>query len=91
MSIKLNIPHKLSNVTKGKKSFDVNGKTVYQCLDQLLGFVPKLKEFLFFEKGDSLKLRSNINVLVNEKSVDSEGLTREVQNGDVIEIKMDVQ
>ncbi len=85
MSINLFLPANLSKFAKGKHWFEVNGKTVGECLNQLLNIVPALKSVLFCEEGD--KLSWAFKVLVNQESTDAEGLATKLEDGDEIEIK----
>jgi molybdopterin converting factor small subunit len=91
MSIKLYVLGGLTIITKGKDTFEVNGKTVCECLNHLVSLIPKMKEILFYETGETLALYSNIEVLVNDKSVNTEGLAKEVNDGDEIRIKKNNQ
>ncbi len=85
MSINLFLPANLSKLAKGKDWFKVNGKTVGECLIQLVNLVPTLKNVLFCESGD--RLSWTFKVLVNQESTDAEGLATKLDDGDEIEIK----
>jgi molybdopterin converting factor small subunit len=85
MSIKLFLPASLSNSAKCKDWFEVNGKTVGECLDQLVSLVPALKNVLFSESGD--RLSWTFKVLVNQDSADAEGLATKLEDGDEIQVK----
>ncbi len=85
MSINLFLPANLSKLAKGKDWFEVNGKTVGECLNQLVSLVPALKNVLFSESGD--KLSWTFKVLVNQDSTEAEGLATKLEDGDEIEIK----
>ena len=87
MSIKLYIPGSLSATAKGKHLLEVNGKTVGECLNQLVSILPGMEEVLFYEKGETFALRSRINVLVNGESAVT---AKEVKDGDEIRIKMNI-
>ena len=91
MSIKLYVRGGLSIIAKGKLLFEVDGKTVGECLNHLVSLVPGMKEVLFYETREALALRSRIQVQVNEEIVDTEGLAKEVNDGDEIHIKKTVQ
>ena len=91
MNIKLYVLGGLTIITRAKDSFEVNGKPVGECLNHLVSLIPKMKETLFFETGEALALRSNIEVLVNDKSVNTEDLAKEVNDGDEIRIKKNNQ
>jgi len=88
MSKKLNIRGGLTATTKGKRLFEVEGKTVGECLNHLVSLVPKMEEALFYKTEKGPALRSTIEVLVNSKSTD---LVTEVNDGDEIKIKKNVQ
>ncbi|MGB9630243.1 MAG: MoaD/ThiS family protein [Thermodesulfobacteriota bacterium] len=85
MSIKLFLPTSLSYLAEGKDLFEVNGKTVSECLNQFVGLFPVLKETLFLGN----RLHPTIKVLVNQESVDAEDLAKELKDGDEIQIKLD--
>jgi molybdopterin converting factor small subunit len=59
---------------------------VGECLNELVGLVPVMKETLFYESG---RLVPSIKVLVNQESTDVEGLAKELKDGDEIQIKID--
>lgn len=86
MIIKLILPTSLSRLAKGKELFEVTGKTVGECLNQLVSLVPVMKETLFYESG---RLVPRIEILVNQESAGTEGLAKELKDGDEIRIKMD--
>ncbi len=85
MSISLFLPANLSKLAKGKDWFEVNGKTVGECLNQLVRLAPIMKNVLFCESGD--KLTWTFKVFVNQESIDAEGLAMKLEDGDEIEIK----
>ncbi len=85
MSIKLFLPASLSNLGNGKDWFEVDGKTVGECLYQLVSLVPALKNVLFCESGN--KLTWTVKALVNQESIDAEGLATKLEDGDEIQIK----
>ncbi|MDO9535286.1 MAG: MoaD/ThiS family protein [Bacillota bacterium] len=91
MSIKLYLPGSLSVKTKGKHLFEVNGRTVGECLNHLVSLIPEMKDVLFFETGEALAMRSNIEVSVNKKRADEEGLAKVLKDGDQIRIKKNVR
>jgi len=91
MSIKIEVRGGLSIIAKGKQLIEVNGKTVGECLNQLVSLVPKMKEAVFYETRQGLAIRSSIQVKVNEQIVYTEDLANEVKDGDQIYIKKTVQ
>ena len=84
MSIKLHLPNRLSRTTKGKFLFEVNGNTVGECLNHLVGIIPKMNKALFYETGKALN--PYVKVMVNKETADVEGLAKEVKDGDEIHI-----
>ncbi|MFC2004755.1 hypothetical protein ACFLUY_00860 [Chloroflexota bacterium] len=95
MSIKLYLPRSMSGITKGKDVFEVEGETVGECLSHLVTLIPRIKEELFYvDTEESLAtngmLRSNIEVMVNEKSINAEGLATKVKDSAKIEIKLNI-
>jgi molybdopterin converting factor small subunit len=87
MRIKLFLPASLNYLVEGKDLFEVNGRTVGECLNQLVSIAPVMKGALFYESGDWL--HPTIKVLVNQDSVDAEVLATKLEDGDEIEIKTD--
>jgi molybdopterin converting factor small subunit len=86
MSIKLFLVDRLSNLAKGKDMFEVNGKTLGECLNHLVSLAPAMKQALFY--GSGKELQDNIKVLVNKKNAEAEGLEKKIIDGDVIYIAM---
>lgn len=83
MTVEINIPAFLQPLTGGTKLINVNGKTLAGCLDELVKQFPGLQAKLYGEKG---KLLKGINIFINRESVYREGLTRLVNDGDIIHI-----
>lgn len=67
----------------GLSKVEVDGSTVGQCLDQLVGRYPAFREVLF-EKRE--KLRNNMEIYVNLESAYPEELAKPVRDGDEIYI-----
>jgi molybdopterin converting factor small subunit len=63
--------------------FEVNGKTVGECLNELVKTNPVFKERFFERNG---KLRNYIEVLVNAKTTFPQELTYPVKDGDEIDL-----
>jgi len=84
MSIKLFLVDRLANLARGKNMFEVNGRTLGECLNHLVNLAPTIKQPLFSGSGN--KLQDNIKVLVNKKDTGAEGLEKKVTDGDVIYI-----
>ncbi len=65
MSVKVQIPIVLRNLTKGVSDVDVDGKTVIDMINQLENKYPGIKERIC--EGD--KIRRFVNVFVNEEDI----------------------
>jgi hypothetical protein len=81
LSVRLYLPSRFYYLWEGREVIDVTGKTVAECLDDLVHIIPLMKKALSYESG---ALDPHIKVLVNQKGVGAEGLAREVYNGDEI-------
>ncbi len=86
MSIKMNIGGQFV----GKElecpdgfTFEAEGKTVGDCLDQYLATKPNLKIDFFNKFG---KLDNDIYVFINEQAVISDHLEKPVKDGDKVKI-----
>ena len=83
MSVQINIPQFFYHLTDNVKVVEVKGKTVGECLDELIKQFPQLKESLFAEEGKLLNL---LNVYVNLESSFPEELAKPVNDGDKLDI-----
>ena len=81
MSVRLYLPSRFYYLWEGNKVLDVAGKTVAECLDELVRFIPLMKKALSYESG---ALDPHIKVLVNQEGLGTEGLARKVHDGDEI-------
>jgi hypothetical protein len=81
MSIKLYLPSRFYYLWEGKGVLNVMGKTVAECLDDLVCIIPLMKKALSYKSGT---LDPHIKVLVNQEVVGAEGLARKVLDGDEI-------
>jgi molybdopterin converting factor small subunit len=81
MSIKLHLPSRFYYLWEGKEAIYVKGKTVAECLDDLVRVIPLMKKALSYASG---ALDPHIKVLVNQNGVGAEGLARKVNDGDEI-------
>ena len=85
MSIILSLSRNLIGLTQGGESIEVNGETVGECLNDLVGLFPAIKSALFFGVHD--RLYEHVQVKVNREKVDAEDrLTTKIQDGDEIDI-----
>jgi hypothetical protein len=81
MGIKLYLPSRFYYLWEGREAIDVTGKTVAECLDDLIRIIPLMSKALSYASG---ALDPHIKVLVNQNGVGAEGLTRKVNDGDEI-------
>lgn len=81
MSIKVHI-HKSHRQFTGRLAVvNTKGKTVGECLDNLIKTYPTIKEKLFDKKGTLLSV---IEIYVNQESAYPNELLKKVSNGDEI-------
>ncbi len=79
----LRLSANLKRLAKGTPGFEVDGDTVGECISDLVGMVPTLRDTIFLGSG----LNPNIQVEVNRQSIDEdERLTRKVNDGDEIRL-----
>lgn len=83
MSVQIDIPLFLRQLTNGVKVANVNGSTVGDCLTYFVEQFPSTKKFLFDRNGELL---GHIDVYVNGVNSYPEELTKRVNNGDEISI-----
>jgi len=83
VSIQINISQFLQHLTNDVRVVNVNGKTVGDCLNDLVGQFPQLETLLFDKEGELLKL---LNVYVNGESAYPEELAKSVNDGDKLDI-----
>ena len=81
MGVKVNIHKTQRNFTNGLDVVEVEGKTVGDCLDNLVKQFPAVKEGLFDKKG---KLLNWVEIYVNMESAFPEELAKPVKDGDEI-------
>ncbi len=85
MSKTLWLSKNLSRAAKGTEGFEVDGDTVADCIDDLIGIVPTMRGTLFYES----RLNANIEVQVNKKIIAGpERLAWRVKDGDEIRIML---
>jgi len=85
MSIKLYLPSRFYYLWEGQEVLDITGKTVAECLDNLVRLIPLMKKALSYESG---AMDTQIKVLVNQEGVGAEGLARKVHDGDEIHFEL---
>ena len=85
MSPRVNVRYFLPHLTHDQDAVDVEGSTVKECLDQVVGRFPQMKRWLYREDGE---LANFIDVFVNLESTFPDELSRPVNEGDEIFIVM---
>ena len=83
MSVKINVRPGMQHLANDRDVVEVNGKTVGECLNQLVEQFPVMKNELFDADG---KVLSYIDIYVNGKSSYPEELAKPVQDGDELYI-----
>ena len=83
MSVTINIPQFLQHLTYDVKIAVVNGRTVGECLRDLVQQLPQLKTLLFTKDGKLLKY---LDVYINGESAYPEELAKPVNDGDELHI-----
>ena len=83
MSIAVYLHKTHSQYADGAEIVNVDGKTIHECLDNLVKIHPGMKEVLFTEKG---KLHPLIEVYLNLTSAYPDALGKEVNDGDKIHL-----
>lgn len=80
MSVKLELYYpRLEELTGDPASFELEGRTVGECLDDLIKRLPAAKRLLFDEKGALLR---QVFVYVNAESAYKAPLDAPVKDGD---------
>ena len=83
MSVTLNIHKTHRQFTSGLDTIQVEGDTVGNCLNSLIGRFPEMKAAIFDGKG---KLKNQIEIYLNMESAYPDELKKKVQAGDEIYI-----
>ena len=83
MSVEIYIPQFLQHLANGVEVVDVNGRTVGECLNNLVKQFPQLEASLFDKNGE---LHTLLNVYINGESAYPEELTKPVNDGDKLQI-----
>jgi molybdopterin synthase sulfur carrier subunit len=83
MSVTINIPQFLQHLTGDVVVASVNGRTVGECLGDLVQQFPQLKARLFTEDGQLLKY---LDVYINGESAYPEELAKTVNDGGELHI-----
>lgn len=85
MSIKVNLPSHFNSFTGRQSVAEVAGKTVGECLADLVKQFPGIETALYDKQG---KLLNYIDVYVNRESSYPEELAKTVKDGDELHITL---
>jgi molybdopterin converting factor small subunit len=85
MSIEVNIPPHLAAYTREQLVAKVEGKTVGECLDDLVKQFPDIKPVLFDRNG---QLYRYFDIYVNGESAYPQTITKPVKDGDKLHLVM---
>ena len=88
MSVRMNIPMFLQHASDGVKVAEVNGATVGDCLRDLVGQFPDIKDELFDKDGN---LQYHLTIWINRESTSPDILDKPIEDGaelDVIRLFM---
>lgn len=83
MSITINIHKTHREHTDGQETLEVTGRTIGECVDDLIARHPGMKQAVFDGKG---KLLSQIEIYLNMESAYPDELKKPVKDGDQIHI-----
>jgi len=83
MSIKVRLHPILQNLAGGQEVVEVTGHTTGECLENLEGRFPVIKQLIRDKRG---QLRRYCEILVNSESTYPNELTTPVKDGDQIDI-----
>jgi molybdopterin converting factor small subunit len=83
MSVKVHIHTTHRQFTNGLEVVAVEGKTVGECLNQLVKQFPEMEKALFAKKD---KLLNNVEVYVNHSSAYPNELLKPIKDGDEIHL-----
>ncbi|MAE11549.1 MAG: MoaD/ThiS family protein [Dehalococcoidales bacterium] len=83
VSAAINIPQFFQHLVDGVKVTKTGGRTVGECLDELIERFPQLEAHLF--SGDG-KLHGYLDVFINGESAYPEELSKPVADGDELHI-----
>ena len=85
MSIELKISPFFHQYTDNKEAAQVNGKTVGECVNDLIRQFPRLKNVIFDKTG---KMYTYLDIFVNGESSFPKSMEKAVKDGDSLHIVM---
>jgi len=83
MAIEINLPPVLQTLVGDIKQIDVTGRTVGECLEELVKQYPGLKSRLLKKNN---RLPNGINIFINGENIYPEPLAKRVHEGDKVYI-----
>ena len=83
MSVNINSHKTHRQDTGGKENIEVQGRTIGQCIQQLIGQYPEMEKNIFAGDG---KLKNNIEIYLNMESAYPDELKKPTKDGDEIHI-----
>ena len=83
MSIQIHFASSLLSYVNNKKTVEVTGSTVGECLNQVVKQFPAIEKMLFAKKG---KLLGHVGIYINGKDAYPKELTKLVKDGDELNI-----
>jgi molybdopterin converting factor small subunit len=83
MSAEIHVPQFLQHLTGDVQTVAVNGKTVGECLEDLVSRFPQLSSMIFDKNG---RLQKHLDVWINEEAEGHGGLAQPVNHGDRLTI-----
>jgi molybdopterin converting factor small subunit len=83
MNIVINLPAYLRSYADDEESVTVKGKTIRECLDNLIKKYPRLNKMLFDEEG---QLHNYVSIFAANEIVYADQLDKTIKDGDTIHI-----
>ncbi len=83
MSVTVYLHSDMYYKAENNRTFDATGKTVGECISQLVARYPGVGELVFDENG---RLKSFVEIWVNRQASFPEGLEKPVNDGDEIHL-----
>ena len=74
-------------LTDNSEVFEATGKTVGECIDQLIAMYPGLHDLIFYKDGS---LQTFTEIYINRRTAVPDELAREVRDGDDIHLMMTI-
>ena len=85
MTIRMNISPNFVQFTNNVEVTTVKGRTVRECIDDLIKQFPALKEVMFDNKGNIYRY---FDIYINNESSYPDELDKPVKDGDVLHVVM---